>query len=638
MFNNNKKLVPPPPPSPFGAGKKGAIPPPLFGRKPPTPSRESKKTDAVTEEITAMESRLAREREELFNRLKEKENENLTLQESFLAREKEETLKRQNELADLKKKLETEYTNRKSELEKERESFREIIKEVKEESKKEVASRMAQGQIHQQAFKEYQEQTYKDIEKLKKELEEAKRVAYEERIKHKEEEKNTIKVEQSLKELLQGAARNQKFEETEREKEKLREQLSELEKELIQQKVRFSQKLQESESLRENLRLDYQSRLKENHLQYESKIFRIQEEKSILNDQLGKIQYTHEGRKDIWETRLRDKIAENEKLVLEFEKKISEINSDWTQKLSKLQVERDSARKDFQDLTAKWAEEKISLTNKITALKKEKDLIEKETPAKFLSLSENFKEKQQECKLQKELMDEKMHQLRLSYQEQENRWKEKINDTAITHKNETDSIKNEYQKRISTYENKIEELLAHKQDVDFEYRKIKQELNDALQEKEKYFKQLEDKEKLLEEAHGKAENDYIKENERLREESNRQNEKIKNLMEEKEKIEKETQEKIVLLTDKYNEIKLRNKEIETHLKEQCLENEGLNASLNNLNKRNSYLEDKLFKSNNQKEEIAYDFQKEIQKVLKEKNQKIAGIEDDFSRQLEIRDQ
>ncbi|MFC2092079.1 hypothetical protein ACFLTD_04830, partial [Elusimicrobiota bacterium] len=222
--NNNKKKsfgVPGPPP-PVGPVKKKSVSS-GFGL-PPLPDPFSKKTkpvngksssvsmpESTSNELYQFETKLIQEREQLIDRIREREDDNLRLQEKFLQKEKEETLKRQQEMELLKKRLEEEYSKREQELSRERNEWKGTLEEIKKESRARLILEKSQTNIKDQAFQEARLQVAKQMEEMKKELEAAKRTAYEEKIKQQEEEKNTIRIEQSLKDVIQNVSSRQKM-------------------------------------------------------------------------------------------------------------------------------------------------------------------------------------------------------------------------------------------------------------------------------------------------------------------------------------------------------------------------------------------------------------------------------------------
>ncbi|NLB34338.1 MAG: hypothetical protein GX817_00710 [Elusimicrobia bacterium] len=471
-----------PPPPPLASGKRaGASLPPIPGSIPTTPSsKDNFKNKPSSGDISELESRLALEREELFSKLKEKELENRTLQEKFLEKEKAETLKRKKDLDDLRRKLEIEHLNKEKKVEAERKKWETALEEMRKEAGRLSALEKTEELIRQQAKKETEKEYYKDLKELKSQLDQAQKQIYEERIKKQEEEKNSIKVEQALREVIEGVTKNKKVEETFKEKEDLKKQIVELEKNLIEEKAHWSKILQESENQIDNLRLDFQSRLNQKEADFEAIAEDLRRDNRELKNRLWQLQNEHEARRSIWDTRLKDKTAENEKLISGFQRELSEYKYSSAQALASAQSEKENALKELELVAEKYEETRIDMRMKISALEKEKDFLEKESALKIGLLNEKLREGQAEVSQQKTLYAEKINVLASEYNLKENALKEKFALEELETEKEISRLKNKHADQILLLERENQSLREKMHSTEKEYAKLKLEYEKTL--------------------------------------------------------------------------------------------------------------------------------------------------------------
>ena len=637
--------MPAPPPPMSGMKKKnmpGAVPPPPFPGKRPAaeePAAPSASTADNNSNINRLESQLSREREELLKRLRDREDQNLRMQEQFLNREKEETMNRQQELERLKKKLEDEYSRRSQELALERDKWKETLDDIRTETKGKMAVEKMQSQIRQQAFEEAQKEVSQQIEEMRKELDNARRIAYEERIKSKEEEKNSVRVEQALKEVIEGVSRTQKVQDIEKEKEELARDLQVLQQDIVKEKLQYTNKLQESESLRDNLRLDYQNRLKENSLKFENSVFELQSANRQLSSQIYEFQHKYDTKKELWEERLHDKISENEKLITEFRARTGEMKYEYESKLSQALLKKEEAQKDYHKLAKAFEEKSVEMTSRINSLEKEKDFLDREHRARISLLNEKMREKESDFTLKRQLLEEEVLSLRTGLQDKESRWKEKISDLMIQHKSEMRKLEEDLSSRLSEYRIELDRLKDEKdeKDSDFSRLKKKYELNESFiqslkEQKEQEFtyhkEKFDQEKKRIEEDYGRLVDD-------LKEKFAAQQQKMRTLSEEILKIEQESRKREDVLNDRIQESELKSRELESISRARQVDIECLHDTINKLEEKNSEIQKDAAVSANSKEEIIYALKADITALKSEKSRQLTELSDKYTAELQV---
>ncbi|MFH1416304.1 MAG: hypothetical protein ABIH89_09510 [Elusimicrobiota bacterium] len=639
--DKNKKKIKgfPGPPPPLSIVRKGGAPPPPPPAGIKIPEIKKIVREEHTPEFQDFEARLQKDREELLERIREKEGDNIKLQEQFLQKEREETERRQKELDKLRNKLETEYLEREDELSSEKEKWKKAIDELRQENQHRLALEKTQNQIREQARTEAQQQVYEQMKELKKQLEAAKKIAYEERIRYQEEEKNTIKVEQALKDVIQGVSRNRKLEDAESEKEELAHRLREYEEELVRNKFNWEKKFQESEGLRDNLRLDYQNRLKETKLKFENSLLELQSSNTRLNGQIWQLQNKFDNKREIWEERIRDKINENEKLVTQFRGKLSELKYEYVQKVTGTEQKKESVLKDYLNISKIHEEKQMELTTRINSLIKDKDLIEKEYTVKLSALDDKLKDREREFSADKKVYEHKLAAMEAKLVSETARWQAKIDNLESANRTRMKEIEKEYDLKISDYSSKAEKVSSEKDTLNEEYAVLKREYSIFRDSMESEKRQAEDgyntSERRFETEKKEIQEAFIRKLQELKINYDTQKEKLENIAEEKNTLEKESMVRIRAIMEKLDELKLANRNLALRIKDQDAASGNYESMIAGLKAKNSELSDRLLKSGSRLVELENSYKIQINKSRAESSSGMQELEDKHSGEMEI---